>query len=198
MKTLVLLLVLFAPWEGRAGELVSTHPIVLVLGYASCRNLCSTVADDVGKALAGAGLRAGEDYTPLFVSVDPADEGLKNYRGWKVLAGPAAPRIAREAGFAYRYDAESGEYEHPAGFVVLTPEGEISSRFEGVVFDPAAVRGAVRAAAAGTAPGVLERIALRCFHDPASGRYSGAILAVLDLLLVLFAAGAGWMLWRHR
>jgi protein SCO1/2 len=176
----------------------SSIPFVMVLGYASCRNLCSTVTDGVGEVLAGAGLRAGVDYTPLFVSIDPGDEGVKTYRGWKVLAGPAAPRIAREAGFVYRYDKASGEYEHPAGFVVLTPEGKLSSRFEGVRFDPAEVRDAVRAAGAGEAPGLLQSIALRCFHDPLSGRYSERILAFLRIALIAFAAGLGWILWRHR
>lgn len=197
MKALLLAFALVS-LRAEGTELRSVHPFVVVLGYAGCRNLCSTVTDDVRDALARAGLRADEDYTPLFASVDPADEGVKAYRGWTLLAGPAATRLAREVGFRYEPEAASGEIAHPAGFYILTPGGELSSRFEGVVFDPATVRDAVRAAAAGDAPGLLQRIALRCFHDPVSGRYSRAILTALDALLVLFAAGAGWLLWRHR
>jgi protein SCO1/2 len=197
MKILLFAFV-FLSLQAEATELRSAHPFVVVLGYASCRNLCSTVTDGVDEVLARAGLRAGEDYTSLFISVDPGDEGLETYRGWKVLAGPAARRVAGEVGFAYRYDAASGEYEHPAGFVVLTPAGEESSRFQGVRFDPAAVRDAVRAAGAGEAPGLLQRIALVCFHDPLSGRYSADILAGLRIALVLFVAALGWALWRHR
>lgn len=183
---------------GALAPVSAKTPIVLVLGYRDCLHLCSTVAEGVEEALRRAGLRADADYTPMFASIDPRETGARPFHGWKVLTGNTASSMAEAVGFQYEYEKASGEFEHPAGFVVLTPGGRVSRYFEGVRFDPAEVRKALRFAAAGETPGLLERVALVCFHDPVSGKYDRIVLAVLKLLLALFVASLGIYLWRHR
>src|SRR5690348_14177813 len=114
--------------EGRLADYYGRAPVVLVLGYFGCVNLCGTTLTGVDEALRDTGLAAGRDYNALFVSVDPRDETAVPERrpGWHFLTGAAAAaRVAQAVGFRYRFEKESGQFAHPAGFVVLTPKGRI-------------------------------------------------------------------------
>ncbi|MBV8030700.1 MAG: SCO family protein [Betaproteobacteria bacterium] len=176
-------------------------PVVIELGYLSCLHLCSTTRMGVMEVLSRTGLEAGRDYTALFVSIDPRDESGPPQRreGWHVLTGatPAAV-LAGRIGFRYGYEAASGEFAHPAGFVVVTPEGRVAQYFGGVRFDAQAVREALVAAANGRKPSVIERVLLVCFHDPVSGRYNSAILDALRVAAALFLAALAFFAWRRR
>jgi protein SCO1/2 len=190
--------------EGRRvvlGDYLGRAPVVLVLGYLGCVNLCSTTLRGVNEALQLTGLRAGEDYTALFVSIDPRDETSppEQRPGWHFLTGAkSAAVVARRVGFRYAYEPESGQFAHPAGFVVLDPLGEVSAYFTGVRFDPAELRAALLSAKRGEKPGILERVMLVCFHDPVSGRYNDAVISALRLAIFGFFAAIGWLVWRRR
>jgi protein SCO1/2 len=202
----------------RLGALSGGRPLVLVPGYYTCPNLCSTLFEGVLQALALGGLAAGE-YRLAGLSVDPRDgaaTAAARKRAYAallpggasdlvLLTGDAATLARVQAALGYRAvpDASSGELAHAAGFVVLDAGGRIAHAFAGVRFDPAALRDAVRAAAH---PGTLDAgpsfgqpLLLLCAHyAPASGRHTGAALAavragVLALPLLL----VGW-LWRRR
>ena len=56
------------------GGYLGRSPVVLVLGYNSCVNLCATTLEGTSQALTATGLAPERDYTALFVSIDPRDE----------------------------------------------------------------------------------------------------------------------------
>jgi protein SCO1/2 len=202
----------------RLGALPAGRPLVLVPGYYTCRNLCSTLFEGVLQALALSGLAAGE-YRLAGLSVDPRDgaaTAAARKRAYAallpggasdlvLLTGDAATLARVQAALGYRAvpDQASGELAHAAGFVVLDADGRIARAFSGVRFDPAALRDAVRAAAQpGTlavAPSFGQQLLMLCAHyAPTSGRHTSAALAfvragVLALPLLL----GGW-LWRRR
>jgi protein SCO1/2 len=214
--------------RGRAmplGSLFGRSPVVLVPGYYTCPNLCSTVFEGVLQALALSGLGAGE-YRLLGFSVDPRDGSAQAASRQRAYAGllpggaadlsmltadaPAAARIAAALGYRTEPDRGgadgSGQLAHAAGFAVLDAGGRITRVFGGVRFDPAALRAAVQDAAHGAAAGhpaaaasLGEQLLLLCAHyDPAVGRHSAlAMGAVRAAVLVLPLALAGW-LWRRR
>jgi protein SCO1/2 len=172
---------------------------VLVLGYNRCANLCGTTLEGVSLALRDTGLAAERDYTALFVSIDARDEKTppEQRTGWHFLTGAAAASaLAKVVGFRYYYDRDSGEFAHPAGFVLLTPQGEVARYFMGVRFDAADLREALGAAAAGKTQSTFERLLLVCFHDPVSGKYNALVLTALRIAMALFLLGAGWFAWR--
>jgi protein SCO1/2 len=198
----------------RLGALFGHAPVVLVPGYYTCRNLCSTLFEGVLQALALSGLDAG-DYVLAGVSIDPGDAPARaaakkqayaailpgGAAGLHLLSGgPAAgAAFARAVGYRYSRDA-SGELAHAAGFVVATPDGRVARYFPGVRFDPAELRAAVEGARAGHAVGGIgERLLMLCAHfDPASGRHSSAAISAVRIAGALVAlALAGW-LWRLR
>ncbi len=176
-------------------------PLVVQFGYLGCSNLCPTTLRGVSETLAATGLSPERDYVALFVSIDPRDEATPQgaHPGWHLLTGAApAAALAREVGFRYGFEKASGQYDHAAGFYVLTSEGKLSGSFAGVRFDPSSVRAGILAAAGGAQSGALERLWLRCFHDPVTGRYSGAILLWLRVAAILCLAALGVLAWRRR
>lgn len=185
--------------EARLADYLGAQPVVLVLGYLGCVNLCGTTLDAVSLALRDAGLVPERDYRALFVSIDPRDEKAPPGRrvGWHFLTGvKPASALASTVGFRYAYDADTGEYAHPAGFMVLTPQGEIARYFMGVRYDAAEMRQALADAARGRTQSTYQRLLLLCFHDPVMGKHTAAVLNVLRVAMLLFVAALGFLAWR--
>jgi protein SCO1/2 len=206
----------------RLGALFGRGAVVLVPGYYTCPNLCSTLFEGVLQALALSGLPAGS-YRLVGLSIDPRD-GARAAQARRaayasllpggradlsMLTGDAQPlaRVREALGYRALRDPASGELAHAAGFVVARGDGRIAAFFPGVRFDPAALRAAVLAAGAGAGAGtgaaqaasLGERLLLLCAHyDPAVGRHAGAALAAVRAAALLVALGLGGWMWRRR
>jgi protein SCO1/2 len=114
--------------------------------------------------------------------------------GWHFLTGeePAIKRLTGVAGFRYAYDEKNDQYAHPAGLIVATPEGRISRYVYGIDFPASALRWALVEASAGKIGTPVDKILLMCFHyDPATGRYSFAIMSALRILGTATALALG-------
>ena len=106
-------------------------------------------------------------------------------------------------GFRYRYDKESGQYEHPAVSMVLGPDGKISRYLYGIDFSGRDLRLAVLEASQGRVGTTLDRIILRCFkYDPASRKYHFYVMGALRLgsgfCAVALAGLLGVLWWREK
>ena len=184
----------------RLGALISGRPAILALGYFHCPNLCGVVRADLTDALAGSGLHAPADYALIVLSIDP-DETAADARdahqqeaarmpaaaeaaAWHYLTGSADALNAVEqaVGFRARFDPVLRQFLHPAGLVILTAQGAVSSYLLGVGYRPGDLRAAVtRAGEGGIAKAVLP-VLLLCFHyDPVTGRYTLAVTRLLQL-----------------
>jgi protein SCO1/2 len=203
----------------RLGALFGKSPVVLVPGYYTCPNLCSTLFEGVLQALALSGMQAGS-YRLVGFSIDPHDgpeAAAAKHRAYaallpggtadlRMLTADAATLARLEGALGYRAprDPASGEFAHAAGFVVADAGGRITRYFPGVRFDPAALRAALRAApqAAGAGAGgattpLGERLLMLCTHyDPAAGRNSGTAMAAVRVGTLLVALGLGGAAWR--
>jgi protein SCO1/2 len=200
-----------------AAPVAPVAPVVLVPGYYTCPNLCSTLFEGVLQALALSGMRAGS-YRLVGFSIDPRD-GAQAAAGKRaayasLLPGGAADlrmltadahtlaKLENALGYRAPWDAASGEFAHAAGFVVADADGRITHYFPGVRFDPAALRAAVQAARegqAGTAASLGERLLLLCSHyDPGVGKHGGAAMASVRATALLVAFGLGGWMWKKR
>ncbi|WP_019143310.1 SCO family protein [Noviherbaspirillum massiliense] len=196
------------------GDLFGARPVVLVLGYYHCPNLCSTVFEGVLQSLALAGLPP-QAYRLVGVSIDPhetAEVAARKKAAYASLFGSqiadthlltgSAQEVARltaAVGFRHAYDAGQQQYAHPAGFVIVTPQGRVARYFLGVRFDPGEVRRALDQASSGRIGSPVQRLLLLCAHyDPATGRYSfAAMTAVRIVCIAVLLLMAGWV-WRQR
>jgi protein SCO1 len=194
-------------------EIPQGKPLILVLGYFHCANLCGIVRASLFRSLTAAGLQAGRDYALAVLSIDPKDTsdaaraakaqdvatfGIANPRFVHYLTGDAyeIDAVAAAVGFRDRYDAPTQQFVHPVGVVFATSAAVVSNYLLGVGYTPAMVRAAVQRAGAGTIAAAGEPLLLVCFHfDPTTGRYSLEILKVMRLAGALTVLTLGALLY---
>lgn len=188
-------------------RLAAGRPILLVLNYFRCPNLCGTVREDVFAALEHTTLTPS-DFLPAAVTIDPAETTADARAAHRAADAPAntvfltgdAASLEQAVGFPTRWMAEEKQFLHPAGLVVLTPSGTVASYVLGVGYAPSDLQRAIAQAASGVVAAKANPILLLCFHyDPVTGRYSLAITRVLQLAAALTALTiGGTLLLAHR
>lgn len=176
-------------------------PVVLAFVYYECRMLCNMTVYGLLRALnAIPNLNAGRDFDLIAVSFDPAETpavarkkmeefqgryrrgGLEN--GMQLLTGTEANvrRLANAAGFQYAWDANTNQWAHSSGLMVLTPEGKISKYFYGVEFSARDLRFGMIEASQGRIGSPVDQVLLFCYHyDPTTGKYGATIMTILRL-----------------
>jgi protein SCO1 len=176
------------------GQALAHRPAILALGYFHCPNLCGLVRDDLMNALGR--LNAPPNYSLVVLSIDPSEtpadarsaqqadaarfEPIMD--GYYLTGSAAAIRSISDAvGFRAQFDAANKQFLHPAGLVFLTRTGSVSGYLLGLGYQPSDVGLGITRATNGVTARALP-ILLLCFHyDPATGRYTLAILRVLQL-----------------
>jgi protein SCO1/2 len=195
------------------------RPVILSLVFYECPMLCNQILNGLLSMMKGMSLKVGQDYEVVTVSFD-AREGPELARrkkdgyvrslnrpgaeeGWHFLTGDEAniKRVTEAVGFRYNYDAQTDQFAHASGIMVLTPDGHISHYFYGVEYAPRDVRLGLVEASAGRIGSPVDQILLYCYHyDPATGKYSwviniyrwgGALTVVGIITLLLFLRRRG-------
>jgi protein SCO1/2 len=113
------------------------------------------------------------------------------------LTGDAAAieKLTEAVGFRYRYDAESGQFAHASGIMVVTPKGRIAQYFYGLEYSARDLRLSLVESAENRIGTPVDRVLLYCFHyDPAKGQYGLAIMRVLRVASVGTVVGLGMLI----
>jgi protein SCO1/2 len=195
-------------------------PLILVLGYFHCPNLCGLAREDLFEALHSTALQAGRDYALALLSIDPAEttadaraakmQDVAAYglpgpeNSWHYLTGSAGEiqPVADAVGFRDQLDQSTKQFIHPAGIVFVTAAGTVSSYLLGIGYTPTDVRSAIERAGAGQIVEAASPVLLLCFHfDPTTGRYTLEIMKLLRLTAVLTVAtvaGTLFLLFRRE
>ncbi len=198
-------------------QVLGQSPTILALGYFHCPNLCGLVRQDLIDALSH--LDAAHHYKLVALSVDPAEMGqdastaksadIAHFgqpgaaANWHYLTGPASSieAISSAVGFRSRFDTTAKQFLHPAGLVFLTAHGSVSSYLLGLGYKPSDVGLGITRASNGITARALP-ILLLCFHyDASTGRYTFAIMRVLQLgaaLTVVVICGTLVLLFRRE
>jgi protein SCO1 len=176
-------------------------PVVLVFAYYGCKTLCSVVLEELVESLRALKFDVGNQFRVVTVSIDPRDTPalaaekkaihIEHYGrpgaadGWHFLTGEhlAIDQLAEAIGFRYAYDAELDQYAHPAGIVVLTPQGKMSRYFFGLEFSPRDLRLGLVEASDNKIGSFIDQVLLRCFrYDAVTGRYTPIVMNILRLV----------------
>ena len=174
--------------------------MVLSLVYYECPMLCTLTLNGLGSALSVLTFDVGKDFDVLTVSFEPKETAalaaakkkayLARYRrpgaeeGWHFLTGdaPAIAALTSAVGFRYAWDVETRQYAHPAGLVVLTPDGRIARYMYGVEYAPRDLRLALVEASQRRIGNPVDTVLLYCFrYDPTRGRYAASVLRLVRL-----------------
>jgi protein SCO1 len=215
----------FRDSEGRAvrlGDYFGRRPVVLALVYYECPMLCTLTLNGLASTLGVVPFEVGRDFEVLTVSFNPEETpaqaavrkkaSIERYgrpgaaAGWHFLTGEAGPiaRLTAAVGFRYVWDAETRQYAHAAGLVVLTPEGKVARYLYGVEYAPKDLRLALVEASENRIGSPVDQLLLYCYHyDPATGKYGAVVMRLVRLggaLTVLALASFMIFMWRrdHR
>jgi protein SCO1/2 len=205
--------VAFRDEAGRAVRLrdyFGRRPVVLNLVYYDCPMLCTLSLNGLASALDVLSFDAGREFEIVTISFDPKETPelaaakkkayLERYGrrgaegGWHFLTGDAEAisRVTQAVGFRYAWDEETGQFAHPAGILVLTPEGRISHYLFGIEYAPKDLRLALVDSGQGRIGNALDQVLLYCYqYDPHTGRFSASVMAGVRLGGVLTVLALG-------
>lgn len=128
-------------------------PVVLTLGYYRCPLLCNLVHEGLAKAITAAGLRLGEDFVGVAVSIDPAEDPKSANTNRRRLLR----RLAESSRADAMADVPSGD---PAGWPFLLPS-------PGSTLEQSDARR------------LAEAVGFRYFYDPESKQFAHAAAAFI-------------------
>ncbi|MGE5612451.1 MAG: SCO family protein [Bacillota bacterium] len=196
------------------------RPVILQLGYFGCPMLCGLISRGVVDAIKPLPLRAGTDYEFIYLSINPNETSKLAYLkkqsyiselgkpteagGWHLLVGQEQNinQVTESVGWKYKRDPKTGEYAHPAGIIILSPDGKVSRYLNGVLFDPSTLRLSLVEASQGKIGSVMDQFLLVCFHyDASAGKYTLAAVTLMRLggiLTVLILGGIIYRLLRRE
>ncbi len=182
------------------GAYFHQRPVILDFAYYSCPMLCTQVINGLASAVGVLSLRPGRDFDVVVVSFDPRDtpagasakkaQFLERYpaagaagAAHFVVAAPASiERLTKSAGFRYAWDAQTQQFAHPTGVIVMTPDGRMARYLFGIEYGPRDLRLALVEASGGRVGSAVDTLLLYCYHyDPTTGRYGVAIMRTLRI-----------------
>jgi protein SCO1/2 len=198
-----------------------THPVLLVLAYYECPQLCSLVLDgavDAMTKLERWGFELGPQYRVATISFDAnehIDQAARKQaavvgklghdeRDWPFFVGDEANvrALTDRLGFKFLRDPRTGNLAHTAVAFVLTPDGVISRYLYGTDYPARDLKLALLEASDGKTGSVGDKILLRCFHYDASTRRYGLFIArfmqVGGVMIFLAVLGILIVLWRFE
>jgi len=175
-----------------------TKPAILVLVYYGCPRLCTTVLNEMVKALSPMSLDPAREFDIVVVSFDPREtpelaakkktEYLNWYKrpgtqnGWHFLTGDDANihKLTNAVGFRYAWDEKYQQFIHAGGIMVVTPQGKVSKYFYGTQYTPRDIKASLIEASGGKIGTLGDAILQYCFeYDPSTGRYSFMISRIV-------------------
>jgi protein SCO1 len=189
-------------------DLFGKRPVVLDFEYDRCTTLCGVVLDQLAANLRGTSLVPGRDFEVALIDIDPAATPAEasDFARQHGTAGPGVQVLTGEeasiraitdvAGFPYRRDAATGQFAHPAGVIVATPEGKIARYLQGLDWRALDLRLALTEAAGEGIAAPAEQLLLFCYcYDPQTGRYDLAIARLLEVIGAATVLALGGLVW---
>jgi protein SCO1/2 len=186
--------------EVRIGRYFGAKPVVLGFVYYDCPMLCGQIIGALTSALRTMSLDAGRDFEVVLVSFDPREtpalaaakkaEYLARYdrtgaaAGWHFLTGQPASieRLTQAAGFRYAWDEPTKQFAHPAGLIIVTPDGRPARYLFGIEYGARDVRLALVEASQGKVGSPVDSFLLYCYHyDPMTGRYGFLVMRAIRI-----------------
>ncbi len=201
----------------RLGDYFGQRPVVLTLVYFDCPMLCTISLNGLTSALDILPFEPGREFELVSISFDPKEGPaqaaakkklqLARYKrpsavaGWHFLTGSqeSIDRVTKAVGFRYAWDAETKQFAHPAGTVVATTDGRVSRYLFGIEYSPKDLRLALVESGDGKIGGLVDQALLFCYqYNPHTGRYSTAIIGVIQIAAILTVLALGGFIFVMR
>lgn len=188
-----------------------SKPVIFAFIYFDCPIVCTVVLDRVQRSINALDFTVGQDFNLLVISFDHT-EGIAEAdrrrtldftgygrasepgvsEGFIYLTGRAGDlkALSDATGFQFK-QLPNGEYSHPVGIMVLSPNGRVTRYLYGFDYPAREVKLSLLDASDGRIAKSLGDALLHfCFrYDPTAGAYSVEAMAVMRLAGVATVAG---------
>lgn len=183
----------------KLGDYFGKKPILLMLPFYRCKGSCALEVEGLLAATNKISFTAGKEYEVVVVSIHPKEtpelaaakkrEMMQYYKkpggeaGWHLLTGSweSITRLTNTVGFKFVYKADKDQIAHPAGLMVLTPQGKLSRYMYGTNFLANNVRLGLVEAGENKIGSVVDKIILYCSpFDMHKGKYTLSIMRLLQ------------------
>ncbi len=192
----------------RIGDYLGKKPVLLMMPFYRCKGSCALELEGLLTGLNKVDYTTGKEFDVVIVSIHPKEtpelaaakkrEMMKWYKksasgasGWHLLTGSwdSITRLTQTVGFKFVYNEQKDQIAHPAGLLVLTPQGKVSRYFYGVMYKPQDVRLAIVEASENKIGSIVDKVILYCSpFDMHKGKYT------LSFVRLLQVAGCGTVL----
>ena len=196
----------------KLGTYFRQKPVIVALVYYNCPMLCTLVLNGLTETLIEQKFNVGDQFEVVTISIDPRESPalaqqkkntyLTRYGrngaadGWHFLTGDEQniTRVATAVGFHYRFDPATGQFAHPSGIIVSTPQGKIARYFYGIDYSALDVRFGLIEAAQERIGSPVDQVLLLCYHyDPKSGKYNSLAMGLVRTGGVLTVLALGFL-----
>ena len=169
----------------------SRRPVLVTLNYSDCPVLCNIQLNALVESINRLDLKLGNDFQILTVSINDKEstERIRETKTKYVSMLPNQPsaaegwhfctaressirRLADALGFRYTFDAQTGQYFHPAMLAFVSPDGVITRYSLDVAFPPEQIKLSLLDASNGTIGTPVDQFIMWCFsYDSERGSY---------------------------
>jgi protein SCO1/2 len=201
----------------RLSELAQGRPLLLLLSWFECPNLCPMMLEQLAESARALPFGPAE-YKVAVVSIDPGESPAQARKvaqrmgqkygsvtaRWEFLSGEARAidSVAGAVGFQYAYDQQDDRYAHPAGVVVVSPGGRINRYLFGLKPNTPDLKLGLLDASQGKLGSAVDQVVLRCYRfSPDSGQYNLAVVRLIQVVgsvFVVIMFGVIIWLWRRE
>jgi|LGOV01.1.fsa_nt_gb protein SCO1/2 len=194
------------------GEFISNKPTVISVNYFNCPGVCGPQIDGMTRTVDRMELTEGKDYKALTISFVKTDtpEDANNFKrnhinvirkdfdhnSWNFLTTnnqKTIDTLTESLGYEYKKIINKQglvDYIHPAGLVVLSPEGKITRYLSGIKYLSFDLKMALLEAAEGTVRPTITRALSYCFSfDPENSKYVFATKKILATIIFALVFG---------
>ncbi len=204
-------------------ELFKGRPVILMPVFFQCAGVCNLELTGMADALHQFKKDSvGRDFDVITFSIKPTEGpelaaarkmvilDMYNRRGaeeaWHFLTGDLATikKLTDSVGFRFSFDDETGEVDHPAAAIVLTPQGQVSKYFLETEYPQQLLLDSIKEAAKGRVGIKVEDTSVwNCIQiDPLTGQRTLNIMKALNLAamftLVLLTVSVVYMTLKYK
>lgn len=198
--------------------IIPGKPLILMPVYYRCPGLCGITLQSGIALVNDIKAELGKDYSILtfsFNATEPPElakgkaetiiSKVNNEdaarKGWHFVTAPqeSIDKLLSEIGFKMTKEGE--DFAHASAIFVLTPEGNISQYFSGVMFPPWDVKLSLVDASDGKVGSLLHQAVLYCFKfDPLTGKYTLAAWRTMQVggVITLILMALGFVVLRRK
>lgn len=187
------------------------RPVILVPQFYTCKSSCQLIVDGLLDAIVKMRKASpGKEYDIIFFTLLPTEtvKDVKARRefildvandrgrhpeakqGIHFLTGSedSINALCSSIGYRYVWDPKANQVNHPAGIMVVTPQGLLSRYFYGVNYLPLELRDSLMLAANEKVGPVAQKVLFGCFqYNTVTGKYVLVAERLLEVSAQVFA-----------